>query len=110
MTQNQKPMKTHEKLVPWRFLGPVQVAILRSIERNPAEAYGAAITTELHESVGGELVDAQVYIALKRMESRGLVKGISESGGRRGRPRKVYSLTGSGRQALKQAEKIWSRS
>lgn len=90
-----------------RTLGLVQLAILSFIDRNPDQAYGSAITSAVSLSVGRELADAQVYVALSRMEGQGLVGsrvGIPmPSKTSRGRPRKYYALTATGRRAMESA-------
>ena len=89
-----------------RALGLVQVAILRVIDRDPDRAYGAAITEQVASAVGRELADAQVYVALQRLEQHGLIGSQvvpMPSQRSRGRPRKYYALTASGRRALESA-------
>jgi DNA-binding PadR family transcriptional regulator len=90
-----------------RALGLVQVAILNVINREPDRAYGSAITVEVSRAVGRELADAQVYMALRRLEEHGLVSTRVDisvpSQRKRGHPRKYYALTASGRGALKSA-------
>jgi DNA-binding PadR family transcriptional regulator len=91
-----------------RVLGLVQVAILNVIDRNPERAYGTAITDDVSRVFGKELADAQVYIALRRLEEHGLVNSNVEliplpSKKSRGRPRKYYALTASGRRAMESA-------
>src|SRR5260370_29305976 len=75
-----------------RALGLVQVAILNVINRDPDRAYGSAITDEVSRVVDRELADAQVYIALRRLEEHGLVRSHVEiplpSKRSRARPRK----------------------
>lgn len=91
-----------------RVLGLIQVAILRVIDRCPAKSYGAAITDEVSRLVARELADAQVYVALQRLEEQGLVSSRVDliprpSKMSRGRPRKFYALTAMGRRALESA-------
>lgn len=98
-----------------RALGLVQVAILNVIDRNPDRAYGVAITDEVSRVVGRELTDAQVYMALQRLEEHGLVTVrvdiVSLPPKRsRGRPRKFYALTASGRKAIENAGAYFSTS
>lgn len=91
-----------------RALGLIQVVILNVIDRNPAKAYGSAITDEVSRVVRRELADAQVYVALGRLEDHGLVSSVvgqvpMPSQRSRGRPRKYYALTASGRRAMEGA-------
>lgn len=90
-----------------RALGLVQVAILHVIDRNPKGAYGSAITDEVSRAVGRELADAQIYVALRRLEEHGLIGSRVgfplPSKKSRGRPRKYYALTATGRRAMESA-------
>jgi DNA-binding PadR family transcriptional regulator len=91
-----------------RTLGLVQVAIMNVITNKPERAYGTAITDEVSRIVGRELADAQVYIALGRLEAHGLISSrVDEipmpSKKSRGRPRKYYASTAKGRRALESA-------
>jgi DNA-binding PadR family transcriptional regulator len=91
-----------------RTLGLVQVAIMNVITSKPDRAYGTAITDEVSRVVGRELADAQVYIALGRLEEHGLISSrVDEipmpSKKSRGRPRKYYASTAKGRRALESA-------
>jgi DNA-binding PadR family transcriptional regulator len=90
-----------------RALGLVQVAILNVINRDPHRAYGSAITDQVSRVVDRELADAQVYMALRRLEEHGLIRSHVEiplpSKKSRGRPRKYYALTATGRRAMEGA-------
>ena len=90
-----------------RALGLMQVAILRAIDQNPERAFGAAITDQVSRWISRSLADAQVYVALNRLEQHGLVSTQVEfpmpSKRSRGRPRKFYALTAIGRRALENA-------
>lgn len=74
----------------WRRLGTFQLLVLIVISRLGDEAYGQNIASSLREKIP-DLLDAQVYMALKRLEDRSLVqvKHCTHTGNR-GRPRIVY--------------------
>lgn len=94
-------------------LGPIQKAILLDINRNKLGAYSVAIASRLRSS-GVNVANAQVYVALRRMETKGLVterKNNVEDGNktdskkmnelsRRGRPHLLFKLTQLGRRAI----------
>ncbi len=90
-----------------RALGLVQVAILNVINHHPDRAYGSAITDQVSRVVGRELADAQIYVALRRLEEQGVIRSRVEnskpSKKSRGHPRKYYALTATGRRALESA-------
>lgn len=55
------------------ILGPVQVAILRTLLHGAN--YGAAIARDVRLRTGRSVADAQIYVALRRLEARGLIDG-----------------------------------
>lgn len=89
-------------------VGPIQADVLRVVRNHPEHAHGVGIAGFLRDHEGSDVSDAQIYIALQRLDARDLVveraKGavseITPSASRRGRPRKLYSLTASGKRAL----------
>lgn len=91
-----------------RSIGIVQVAILNVISSAPDRSYGIGIAAELTQRIGRTIPDAQVFTALRRLESQGMIEGSDSpvampSQRTRGRPRKYYSLTVLGRRALHNA-------
>lgn len=91
-------------------VGPVQAEILQIIRDHSNLAHGAGIAGYLRDHRHHNLSDAQTYIALRRLDARGLITERSTdpdtrktpSDSRRGRPHKLYTLTASGRRALEQ--------
>jgi DNA-binding PadR family transcriptional regulator len=94
-------------------VGPVQVEILCIIRDHPDKAFGAGIAGHLRDHRGHDVSDAQTYIAIRRLDARGLIaerkaparqsQPNTPSDSRRGRPHKLYSLTASGKRALEQS-------
>lgn len=85
--------------------------ILRVIERYPNDAHGVGIARHLRKLLAVESPeDSQIYGALGRLEARRLIElsndqasqdmPSSERPRKVGRPRKLYSLTVSGKRAL----------
>lgn len=75
------------------------------IRNNPNNAYGTAISTCVSDMTGREVSDAQVFVALRRLERQGFIASrsgpnLKPSERTRGRPRKYYELTASGERAL----------
>ncbi|MGP3699738.1 PadR family transcriptional regulator [Rhodobacter sp. NSM] len=89
-------------------VGPVQAEILQIIRDHTELAYGVGIAGYLRERLGHDVSDAQTYIALRRLDARGLIAERNAdleakdtpSDSRRGRPHKLYTLTASGKRAL----------
>jgi DNA-binding PadR family transcriptional regulator len=88
-------------------LGLTQVAILASIEGGHA-TNGTAIAARISRMIGREVSDAQVYVALGRLQDRGFIASRADtatmpSERKRGRPKVHYALTAAGRRALTSA-------
>lgn len=79
---------------------------MSAIEAESKSAYGTAIAKKVSDMTGREMADAQVYVALQRLEHQGLLISLSDSTTpqpstrSRGRPRKFYELTATGKRAL----------
>lgn len=87
-------------------IGPVQAKLLAFVGAHPERAHGAGIAEHLRQTHDPALGDAQVYVAVKRLEARGFLVSVDTpetplpSKRSQGRPHKYYSLTMSGRRAL----------
>lgn len=74
------------------------------------DAYGTTILRELEERTGRNVSTGAVYVALGRLERKGLVASrVGEpSPHRGGRPKRFFSVTPEGLEALRRAQKEWS--
>jgi len=95
-----------------RILGNLEFAILRVLLNQPRDAYGATIQERLEIATGRDYSVGAIYTALDRLEKKDMVKSwwgepTSERGGRR---KRYYEIRGSGRQAVRETEAIYSRS
>jgi PadR family transcriptional regulator, regulatory protein PadR len=70
-------------------------------------AYGYEITAWLREQGFTDIAEGTVYALLVRIEQRGLVV-VEKVPSEKGPPRKVYSLSGSGREHLAEFWRTWS--
>jgi DNA-binding PadR family transcriptional regulator len=91
--------------MPRASLGELEHLILLAILRLGADAYGAAIISEIEARTERDLSHAAVYIALQRMETKGMVssraaRGTTERGGR---AKAVFALTALGDERLRQS-------
>lgn len=71
------------------------------------DSYGYEISKQVREKSEFELKEGTMYLALKRMESKGLIQaywGSEESSGGR---RKYYNLTDEGRNFLEIKKQEW---
>lgn len=79
----------------------------------PEMAYGTGIARVVTGMTGREVSDAQVFVALRRLERQGFVASVPAPNSEpskltRGRPRVFYELTASGLRALEAASAISS--
>ncbi|MBY0538066.1 PadR family transcriptional regulator [Patescibacteria group bacterium] len=89
-----------------RMLGPVQIVLLHLIDTNVSR-YGQALRDSVAVLFGEHISVAQVYIALNRLQERGLViEGMSEPTKRKGQPRKMYLISPEGVEALDVYRKV----
>jgi DNA-binding PadR family transcriptional regulator len=95
-------------------LGTLELATLLAVVRLADEAYGLAVRHDLAERTGRELSVGAVYTTLQRLEEKGLLRSRTTAPlpMRGGRSRRLYSLTGAGARAIRDAERhaasIWS--
>lgn len=89
--------------------GGFEQMVLLAILHVGDEAYGVPLVEEMHRRTGREVLRPAVYVALRRLEKKGLVR--SNRGDPRpergGRARKYYSVTESGMQVLRESRKEW---
>ena len=83
-------------------LGEFEQLILFSVLNLDDDACGVSIRDEILARAGRTVSSGAVYTTLGRLEERGLVVSIERDGssGRRGRPRKYYTLTPKGARSL----------
>jgi len=94
------------------YLGEFEQVVLLALARMDGPAYGASIHEEILETTGRDVSIPAVYVTLKRMEAKGLVRSrIGEAQGSTGRPTKNYRLLPQGRDALARSrallERLW---
>jgi len=84
-------------------LGEFEHLILLAVLRLGNDAYGARIIDEVEERTGREVSQAAAYIALKRLDEKGLLRSRLGSGtAERGeRERRFFRITTEGRARLR---------
>jgi PadR family transcriptional regulator PadR len=90
-----------------RIKGNLDLLLLAALAAGPAHGY--ELTASIRERSAGEfeLAEGTVYPALHALESRGLITSTWEVVG--GRRRRVYELSGAGRDAKAQQTADWQR-
>ena len=95
------------------YLGEFEHVVLLALARIDHNAYGTSIHEEILEATGRDVSIPAVYVTLKRMERKGLVRAVvgeAPSGG--GRATRNYRLLPEGTAALDRSrallEQLWS--
>ncbi len=86
-------------------LGGFEHQILLSIMRLGDDTYTVPIVLEVEEQTGKEVAPAAVYIALRRLEKKGLVRSrLDDAQGERGpRKRRLVGITDEGIGTLRES-------
>ena len=95
--------------MPRTDLGDMEHLVLLAILRLGREAYGIPILDEVCARIGREVSRATVYVALKRLEQKGLVASkLGESTPERGgRAKRYFKLKPSGLKALRDSREMF---
>jgi PadR family transcriptional regulator len=90
-------------------LGDTEHVVLLAILRLGQEAYGIPILEEVASRSGRSVSKATVYVALKRLERKGLVTSrLGEATAERGgRAKRYFKLRASGLQALRESREMY---
>ena len=93
-----------------RVLGEFEHRVLLAILREGSESYSVEVVLELERRTEREVATAAVYVALTRLERKGLVSSrIVEPEGTRGHSRRYFRLTPSGIEALRDSRRTLLR-
>jgi DNA-binding PadR family transcriptional regulator len=92
-------------------LGDVEHFVLVALLRLGGESYGVPILDEIAARTGRHVARSAVYIALRRLEEKGLVTSrLGEAtAARGGRPKRYFSLTKAGAIHLVAARRAFDR-
>jgi PadR family transcriptional regulator PadR len=95
--------------MPRTDLGDLEHLVLLAILRLGTDAYGIPILDEVSARSGREVSRATVYVALKRLEQKGLVTSrLGESTPERGgRAKRFFKLKPSGLKALRESRAMF---
>src|SRR5580765_1841008 len=95
--------------MPRTDLGDLEHLVLLAILRLGREAYGIPILDEVSSRSGRDVSRATVYVALKRLEQKGLVASrLGESTPERGgRAKRFYRLKPNGLKALRESRDMF---
>ncbi len=83
-------------------LGQFEHQVLLSILRRGSESYSVEIVLELEEHTGQEVATAKVFVALKRLKSRGMLEDrMVQPGAGGGHARRYFRLTNNAMEAMR---------
>lgn len=91
-------------------LGEFEKLVMLAVLHLGPKAYGATIIRELERRTGRRSSSGAVYVALRRLQKKGLVNSRlgDPTSTRGGRPKRYYTVERSGRDCLRQALEDWS--
>lgn len=92
-------------------LGEFESQVLLVILRLGRESYSVPIVAELEERTGREVATSAVYVALRRLEKKGLLTSRLETPAESGEPypRRYFALTEAAIEPLKTARQSMLR-
>lgn len=99
-----------------KTLGDFEHQVLLAILRQDGEAYSVPIVLELEQCSGREVAQAAVFIALQRLEKKGLLTSRLDlttqdpgAAARTGRVRRYFRVTPLAMQRLRESRRVLSR-
>jgi DNA-binding PadR family transcriptional regulator len=97
--------------MPREALGDIEHFVLVALVRLGGESYGVPILDEIAERTGREVARSAVYVALRRLEEKGLVRSRmgEPTAARGGRPKRFFSITKAGARQLVAARRAYER-
>jgi len=89
-------------------IGALEHLVLLAIVRLGPDSYGVTIIDELQAHARRPVLRPSVYLALKRLESRGLIRSrMGEPEARRGgRARRHFAATAAGLRTLRESQRM----
>ena len=82
-------------------LGEFEHQVLLAILRHGGESYSVPVVLELEERAGREVTQAAVFIVLRRLEEKRLLRSRMEEDS--GRSRRYFRITASGMNRLRES-------
>lgn len=96
--------------MPRTSLGEFEHQVMLALLRLGRKAHTAPIVLELEEQTQRPITAAAVYIVLRRLEDKGLIRSSMTTGdGDDARERRLFQLTGKGKASLRDARATYLR-
>lgn len=91
-------------------IGEFEHQILLAILQHGGDSYSVPIVTELEERAGREVTQAAVFIVLRRLEEKGLLRSRMVDGeDGAGRARRYFRVTALGMRRLRESRQVLFR-
>ncbi|MGH7555852.1 MAG: PadR family transcriptional regulator [Longimicrobiales bacterium] len=91
-------------------LGEFEHQLLLAILQHGGESYSVPIVIELEGRAGREVTQAAVFIVLRRLEEKGLLRSrMAEREGEAGRSRRYFKITALGMRRLRESRQALLR-
>jgi DNA-binding PadR family transcriptional regulator len=92
-------------------VGELEYLVLLTILRIGPAAYGVPIVEELRRNTRRAVLRPSVYLALRRLEEKGLVRSrLGEPEARRGgRARRFFELSAAGKRHVRESQRVMQR-
>lgn len=88
-------------------LGEFEQVVMLALARVGDEAYSVPVHEEILRTTGRDVAIASVYVTLSRLEDKGMLASEREPrAAATGRPRRFYSLTSAGWEALRASREM----
>jgi DNA-binding PadR family transcriptional regulator len=86
-----------------KALGDLEHQVLLAALRLQGGAYSVSVVSEIEERTGREVAQSAVFIALRRLEEKGLLRSdLVDQIGEKGRDRRYFELTSAGLDKLRE--------
>jgi len=97
--------------MPREQLGELEQQVLIALLHAGPKAYSVPIVEALEERTGREVATAAVYIVLRRLEEKGLVRSAlgPPEAAEGGRDRRYFTMTPQGMKRLREVRTVWRR-
>lgn len=90
-------------------LGELEHQVLLAILQQDGDSYSVPVVTELEERTGREVAQAAVFIVLRRLEEKGLLRSRMVEAGEGGRTRRYFRITALGMRRLRESRQALLR-
>ena len=90
-------------------IGELEHQILLAILQQGGESYSVPVTLELEARAGREVTQPAVFIVLRRLEEKGLLRSRMEDDRESGRTRRYFRVTALGMRRVRNARQALLR-